>query len=387
MPRTILAFLLLAAFWVCGVTGAELPQAARGPVDFARDVQPILRERCWGCHGAEKQKSNYRLDRRADAIKGGDSGDAAIVVGKGAESPMVRFTAGLDEDMLMPPKKSGKPRLTADEIGVLRAWIDDGAKWPEDGSVVRADPRAWWSLKPIVKPAVPSPGGLPAGWAANPVDRFIFSKLAEKGLAPSPEADRRTLCRRLYFDLTGLPPGPEAMDAFAADASPDATAKLTDRLLASPAYGERWARHWLDVVHYGESDGFEYDKMRPTAWRYRDWVIQALNADLPFNEFARLQIAGDVLKPDAPEAVAATGFLVAGAHDGLMPNGEIMRAIMRQDELEDIVSVVSQTFLGLTVNCARCHDHKFDPILQKDYYRLASALAGVKRGERNLPPR
>jgi hypothetical protein len=191
----------------------------------------------------------------------------------------------------------------------------------------------------------------------------------------------------LSFDLTGLPPSPEEVADFVDDKSPAAYATLVNRLLDSPHYGERWARHWLDVAHFGESDGFEYDRMRPNAWPYRDWVIDSLNRDLPFDEFARLQIAGDVLRPDDPEAITAAGFLVHGAHDALLPAGDAMRQIMRQDELEDIVGLVSQSFLGLTVHCARCHDHKFDPIKAKDYYRLASSLAGVRRGERPIPSR
>ena len=220
----------------------------------------------------------------------------------------------------------------------------------------------------------------------SPIDAFILAKLAEKGLTPSPPADKRTLIRRVTFDLTGLPPTPEEIEAFVRDESPEAYARLVQRLLDSPHYGERWARHWLDVAHFGESDGFEYDKMRPNAWRYRDWVIDALNRDMPYDEFARMQIAGDVLAAGEPQGIVATGFLVAGAHDSLLPKGEIMQAIMRQDELEDIVGIVGQTFLGLTVHCARCHDHKFDPIRQVEYYRLASALAGVKRGDRPVPP-
>jgi hypothetical protein len=214
----------------------------------------------------------------------------------------------------------------------------------------------------------------------------VLAKLAEKGLAPSPRADKRTLIRRVTFDLTGLPPTPEEIEAFVRDESPEAYAQVVKRLLDSPHYGERWARHWLDVAHFGESDGFEYDKMRPNAWRYRDWVIEALNRDMPYDEFARMQIAGDMLSGGEPQGIVATGFLVAGAHDSLLPKGEVMQAIMRQDELEDIVGIVGQTFLGLTVHCARCHDHKFDPIRQVEYYRLASALAGVKRGDRPIPP-
>jgi hypothetical protein len=221
----------------------------------------------------------------------------------------------------------------------------------------------------------------------NDIDRFVVAKLESNSLAVSPPADRRTLIRRLSFDLIGLPPTPEEVHTFVNDRSAESHQTLINRLLDSPHYGERWARHWLDVAHFGESDGFEYDRMRPNAWPYRDWVINSLNRDLPFDEFARLQIAGDVLRPNDAEAITAAGFLVHGAFDGLMPAGDTMRQIMRQDELEDIVGLVGQSFLGLTVHCARCHDHKFDPIKTQDYYRLASSLAGVRRGDRNLPPK
>ncbi len=223
-----------------------------------------------------------------------------------------------------------------------------------------------------------------ASWPRSDLDHFVLAKLNAAGLLPSPEADRRTLVRRLYFDLLGLPPSPEEMETFVNDDDPQAYEKLVDRLLDSPHYGERWSRHWLDVARFGESDGFEFDRPRPHAWPYRDWVIGALNDDMPYDEFARQQIAGDILKPGNASATIATGFLVGGAFDGLKPAGDKMRQIMRQDELDELVTVASQSFLGLTINCARCHDHKFDPIRQQDYYRFASALSGVHRGDRNL---
>jgi hypothetical protein len=222
-------------------------------------------------------------------------------------------------------------------------------------------------------------------WVRNPIDDFVLARLEASKLPPSPEADKRTLIRRLYFDLLGLPPGPEEVEDFLKDTAPDSYEKLVDRLLASPRYGERWARHWLDVARFGESDGFERDLPRFRAWPYRDWVINALNRDVPYPEFVTLQLAGDILRPGDPEALAATGFLVAGPHDVVVPVGQAMRDTMRQDELEDVIGTVAQSFLGLTVNCARCHDHKFDPIPQKDYYQLASALSGVGHGERALP--
>ena len=228
----------------------------------------------------------------------------------------------------------------------------------------------WWSLQKIKRPEIPEVKN--KKWVRNPIDHFILSKLEEKGINPSPEADPRSITRRLHFDLTGLPPGPDSNSDI-------------NELLESPHYGERWARHWLDVARYGESNGFEYDQLRPNAWTYRDWVIESLNKDMPYDRFARLQIAGDVLEPNNPGAITATGFLVCGAFDGLKPSGDKQRKIMRQDEMEDLVGTVSQAFLGLTVHCARCHDHKFDPILQKEYYQMASALGGVHRGDRDVP--
>ena len=228
----------------------------------------------------------------------------------------------------------------------------------------------WWSLQKIKRPEIPEVKN--KKWVRNPIDHFILSKLEEKGINPSPEADPRSITRRLHFDLTGLPPGPDSNSDI-------------NKLLESPHYGERWARHWLDVARYGESNGFEYDQLRPNAWTYRDWVIESLNKDMPYDRFARLQIAGDVLEPNNPGAITATGFLVCGAFDGLKPSGDKQRKIMRQDEMEDLVGTVSQAFLGLTVHCARCHDHKFDPILQKEYYQMASALGGVHRGDRDVP--
>jgi hypothetical protein len=347
-----------------------------GPPDFDRAVAPLLSGRCLDCHTGADAKGKLDLSTAKGFAAGGVSGPA-VVAGKPADS-LIWQRIEADE---MPPKHP----LPAGERAVLKAWIDGGAKWgsdPIDPYRFSTTSRAgadWWSFMPVKKPAVPVTD-------AHPIDAFVRVKLAEKTLAPSPAADRRTVIRRLTFDLTGLPPTPAEVEAFVKDQSPDAYAKLVDRLLASPHYGERWARHWLDVAHFGESDGFEYDRMRPHAWRYRDWVIRALNADMPYDRFAKLQIAGDVLEPTDPAAVVATGFLVGGAHDGLEPAGDALRQVMRQDELEDIVGTVGQSFLGLTIHCARCHDHKFDPVRQTDYYRIAAALAGVRRGDRPLPP-
>ncbi|RPI83867.1 MAG: DUF1549 domain-containing protein, partial [Planctomycetaceae bacterium] len=218
----------------------------------------------------------------------------------------------------------------------------------------------------------------------NPIDQFVAAARVARGLPHSPQADRRTLARRLWFDLLGLPPAPEDLEAFMGDQSPLAWENLVDRLLERPEYGERWGRHWLDIVRFGESQGFERDKLRGNSWQYRDWVVAAFNRDLPYDEFVRLQIAGDVLRPDDPLAVIATGFLVAAPWDevGQSQQSQAMKMVVRQDELEDIIGATAQTFLGLTVNCARCHDHKFDPISQREYYQISAALAGVRHGER-----
>ena len=366
---------------VCLAVGT-VAVAADAP-NFDRQVAPILAGRCLVCHSGEQPEAKLDLSQAKTALGGGESGPA-LVAGSAADSLLWRRIEAGE----MPPKHP----LPASERATLKAWIAGGATWgadPIDRFRYTSATRAgydWWSLQPLA--ASPRTDQPPVA-AHNPIDRYIRAKLTEAGLTPSPAADPQTRLRRVYFDLIGLPPTPEEIEQFTArQPQRDAFLDVVDRLLASPHYGERWARHWLDVAHFGESDGFEFDKMRPHAWRYRNWVIDALNRDLPYDEFARLQIAGDVLRPDDPSAIIATGFLVGGAFDGLMPKGETMRQVMRQDELEDLVGVVSQTFLGLTVHCARCHDHKFDPIRQTDYYRLAAALAGVKRGNRDVlvPP-
>ena len=240
----------------------------------------------------------------------------------------------------------------------------------------------WWSLQAIQKPLVPQSAN--QKWVHNSIDAFVFAKLKENQLTPSSQADRRTLIRRLSYDLTGLPPSPTEVKAYVEDQTPDAYEKVVNRLLASPHYGERWARHWLDVVHYGESHGFEYNQPRNNSWPYRNWVIRALNDDLPYDRFVQMQIAGDVVAPGSADGLIAVACLVTGPHNTTRPNNDTMRKTMRQDEIEDLVGMVGQTFLGLTVNCARCHDHKFDPISQQDYYALAAALAGVNPGDREL---
>jgi hypothetical protein len=368
---------------VCLVVLSSVPAAlADEPGGFDGSVAPILARRCLDCHSGPEPKGKLDLSNRPRAMLGGEGG-VAIVAGKPGESLLwERVEAGE-----MPPKTA----LPASEKAALRDWIASGAIWgtdpidPYQVTTSRRAGRDWWSLQPVRRPEVPEVAS--RDFPQSPIDRFVSRKRAAEGLLPAPEADRRTLIRRLRFDLTGLPPAPEEVDAFLADSAPDAYEKLVDRLLSSPDFGVRWARWWLDLARFGETNGFEYDEPRPNAWRYRDWVVDALNRDLPYDEFARLQVAGDALRPDDRDAIEATGFLVAGAYDkvGQTQQSGPARAIVRADELEDIIATVSQTFLGLTVNCARCHDHKFDPIRQAEYYRFASALDGIRAGERDLP--
>lgn len=355
---------------------APLPPAAGRTVDFANEIQPLLAARCYGCHGPERQKGGLRLDRKTAALKGGDSYAPDIHPGDSAASPLIHFVAGRTADMLMPPKGE---RLSPDEIGRLRAWIDQGAAWPERRSTEREAP-VHWSFQPVVRPPVPKP--VNPRWVRNAVDAFVLDRLEREGLDPSPEADRRTLIRRLSFDLLGLPPTPEEVRAFERDRTDAVYAELVERALARPQYGERWARHWLDVVRFAETHGFEMNNPRPTAWVYRDFVIRAFNEDQPYDRFVREQIAGDALGVDE-----ATGFLVAGAWDQVKSPDEVLTRNQRADELHDMISTTGSAFLGLTVGCARCHEHKFDPIPQRDYYAIKAVFEGVQHGERPLRAR
>ena len=364
MPRLLvilLSFALLAVPSV-GAEPAPPPRPVEG-VDFDRDVRPIFAKHCLSCHGDKVQKGGLRLDRKADALAGGDSG-AAIVQSKANASPLIHRVVSTDPSERMPSKGEA---LSAKEVATLQAWIAQGANWPETNAVPTAD---HWAFKPVVRPTVP------AG-PRNPIDAFIQAKLAAAGLKRNPEADRRTLIRRLKFDLLGLPPTPEEVEAFEKDTAPDAYEKLVEKYLASPRFGERWARHWLDVVRFAESHGFEMNHERPSAWPYRDYVIKAFNDDKPFDQFVREQIAGDVLGADE-----ATGFLVGGPWDQVKSPDPGLTAQQRADELHDILGTAGSAFLGLTVGCARCHNHKFDPVSQVDYYRLKAVFAGVRHGER-----
>lgn len=379
MMRLLCSALLIIAM-SCAVRAADNGFDAR--------IAPLLARNCLGCHNPSDKKGGLDLTRAERLAEGGESGPA-VVPGNVDESLLWQRVSA---DEMPPPRKPPEKTLglSTAEKDLLRQWIADGAKWgsgPIDPLRFTTDRRAgidWWSLQPIASPPLPDVKN--RDWVVNDIDAFVLARLEAIGLHPSPEADRRTLIRRLSFDLIGLPPTPEEVAAFVNDPSPRAYEEFVERLLGSPHYGERWARHWLDVVRYAESQGFERDRLRPNAWPYRDWVINALNDDMPYDQFVRWQLAGDVLAADDPRAVIATGFLVAGAWDevGQTQQSEAMKAVVRQDELEDIVGVTAQTFLGLTANCARCHDHKFDPVSQVDYYRLTAALGGVRHGERDV---
>lgn len=339
-------------------------------VDFVKDIQPLFEKHCYSCHGPDKQKSGYRLDVKAEALKGGDAHAPNIVPGKADQSPLLKFVSGADKDVVMPPKGD---RMSAAELALLRTWIEQGAQWPDGIDKAKVlDKKDWWSFKPL-----PLKDGSPH----HSIDQFVEAKLKENKLAMSPEADRRTLIRRLYLVLIGLPPAPEEVSAFVADADAHAYEKLVDRLLDSPRYGEKWARHWLDVIAFGETHGFEVNTPRANAWPYRDYVIEAFNKDTPYPRFMLEQLAGDSVGEDR-----ATGFMVAASAllPGQIGKDEESKAKARQDELNDMVSIAGGAFLGLTLHCARCHDHKFDPVSQADYYGLQAVFSGVRHGERSL---
>ena len=349
-------------------------------VDFAREIAPILESKCLPCHGPEKQRSGYRVDVRAIALEGGEYSAPNIVPGNAAKSPLYLYVSGGDPEMEMPPK--GEP-LNPAEIDLIKRWIDEGANWPESVSAKLADPRDWWSLQPIVRTsAQPSL----KDDATHSIDGFIRARLRDAGLEPAPEADARTLYRRVSFDLTGLPPTPEELEAFVADINPAKYDQLVDRLLASPRYGERWARHWLDVVHYADTHGFDKDKPRENAWPYRDYVIRALNADKPYARFVEEQIAGDALYPNTRDGIEALGFLAAGPWD-LIGHEEVSEEkidgkFARHFDRDDMLGNALGSFASVTVQCAQCHNHKFDPIPQEDYYALQSVFAAIDRAEK-----
>jgi hypothetical protein len=333
------------------------------PVDYSRDVKPLLAKNCVGCHGPLKQSASLRLDSFTGIIKGGHSG-ASILPSKSAESLMIQAVTGMKKDI---PKMPLKGELTSDQITLLCRWIDEGAKGPAKEEVVVAAKSQHWSFQPIRMGPLPKTKN--ETWIRNPIDRFILTELEKKGIAPSPQADRVTLIRRLSLDLTGLPPTIQEVDQFQreSDANPEAAYEaLVDRLLASPHYGEVQARHWLDQARYADSNGYSIDAPR-SIWRYRDWVIDAFNEDLPFDQFTIQQLAGDLLPNASIETKVATGF---HRNTQINQEGGIDVEQFRVDSIVDRVGTTGTVWLGLTIGCCQCHDHKFDPISQREYYQF-----------------
>ena len=369
-------FALLGLAVSAAVGNAATAAAQTGPVTFTDHIRPIMERSCWNCHGAGAQLSGLDLRTRDAALAGGARGPA-LVPGRAEDSRLFRLAAGLDQ----PAMPMSGDALTAAEITALRTWIDEGAHWDSGGATTAGDAlaaieggdlppgtREYWAFQRPVRSPVPNDGRF-----AHPVDRFLELKRREAGVAAAPRGDSLTLLRRAYLDLTGMPPTPEQVDEYLADTARGAWERLIDRLLDSPHYGERWGRHWLDVARYADSSGFEQDYNRPNAWRYRDYVIDAFNDDMPYNQFIREQIAGDELDHLTDETFIATGFLRAGPRVQFREKDNPER---RHDYLDDVLATIGRGMLGMTVHCARCHDHKFDPIPQRDYYRLQASIFG-----------
>jgi mono/diheme cytochrome c family protein len=381
-----LAFLLLAGLVL------ELPQSRATEPPPATPEKPlatraasILEQHCVECHGGRLTRGGLDLTTREGLLKGGDSGPA-VVPTDAAKSRLYELVSHSTEPG-MPYKRQ---KLSDDDIALLKLWIDGDA--PYSGPLKKGEPAdEWWSLKPLVKPAVPAVN-TPAdvAWVKTPIDHFIITQLNEKGLSPSGPADKRTLLRRVMFDLVGLPPTPSDVNAFLADNAPDAYERLVDRLLASPQFGERWARHWMDTVHYAETHGNDQDRPRPNSWPYRDYLIHSFNDDKPYARFVAEQLAGDVVFPDDPQAIVAMGFLATGPWDESslrdIREDTIDREIARYIDRDDMVTTAMSTLVSSTVHCARCHAHKFDPISQAEYYGLQAVFSGVDKAERSYDP-
>jgi hypothetical protein len=372
------------AFLFAALVSVPVAQADPSPDQlafFESKVRPVLVNNCYGCHSAEAQtkgklKAGLFVDSREGLLAGGESGPA-LAPGKPAESLLLKVLNHEIKGAEMPPKGKLSPQIIAD----LTNWIAMGAPDPREATakpvahhkrnINVTEGRDWWAFQPLKRPAVPVVKN--AAWIQTPVDAFVLAKQEAAGVTPADRASKETLLRRATFALTGLAPTPEERDAFLKDGSPDAYPKLIDRLLDSDRYGERWARHWLDVVRYAESGGYEFDGFRPGAYHYRDWVIQALNDDMPYDQFIRMQLAGDKLMPGEYAGASAAGFLVAGPYPGQITAKTVEK--IRYDQIDDMVSTIGSGFLGLTMACVRCHDHKYDPLPQRDYYGIAAALA------------
>jgi hypothetical protein len=370
---------LLAALLPLGASARAAEPAARPSAEavrfFESRVRPVLVDNCFKCHADKKQRGGLRLDSRAALLTGGDQG-AALAPGKPEESLLIKAIRHEDE-LKMPPSK----KLPKEQIADLTRWVQMGAPWPTQEAAVPAPARrefqiserdrAHWAFRPVKRPAVPVVKD--RAWVRNPIDAFIRARLETKGFRPNPPATKRELIRRVYYDLTGLPPSPPEVEEFVADPSPNAYEKVVDRLLASPRYGEKWGRHWLDLTRFAETNSYERDGRKPNAWRYRDYVIRAFNEDKPYERFLREQLAGDEMPDGGTDGILATGYYRLGIWDDEPTD----REQARYDGLDDIVATTGQVFLGLTVDCARCHDHKIDPIPQKDYYRLLSFFHNI----------
>ena len=390
MSRRACVAALIGAWALC-LVGPAVPLArAQDPVSFTRDIQPILQHNCATCHGAIRT-SGLDVRTREGAMRGGDRG-AAIVPGKADESRLYRRVAGLEQ----PAMPFERTPLTAQQISAIKVWIDQGAHWdlapvstddPQradalgalENTPVPPAARNYWAFKVPVQAPFPAV----ASHSPNPIDRFVEHARREKGLDAAPRADRLTLLRRAYLDLVGLPPSPSEAEAFLRDETPGAWERQIDTLLASPHYGERWGRHWLDVARYADSSGFEHDVDRPNAWRYRDYVIRSFNQDKPYDVFLKEQFAGDELDPKTDEALIATGFLRAGPRVAFREKDNPER---RYEYLDDLIATTGRGVLGLTVQCARCHNHKFDPIPQRDYYSLVATFFGYVETTHPLVP-
>lgn len=371
--------LILSTLVTATAIAADAPAVdAAGLAFFEEKIRPVLAEKCYECHStAKKVKAKLHLDSREGVLKGGESGPA-IVAGEPEKSLLIKAISWHDEDLKMPPKV----QLPANVVADFTAWVERGAPDPRSGgtksqAIDLAKVREHWSYRPLAKPATPTVQN--QTWPRGDIDRFILAALEKAKLAPAAPAEKRVLIRRLHAVLTGLPPLPDEVDAFVADTTPDATARLVDRLLASQGFGERWGRHWLDLARFAESHGYEQDYDRPFAYHYRDFVIKAFNDDLPYNTFVSWQLAGDELAGDDTEALKATGFIAAGVWPTQITKNEVEKS--RYDALDDMVGTTFTAMLGTTVACARCHDHKFDPVTQRDYYRLLSTFTTTIRSE------
>ncbi|MBM79524.1 MAG: hypothetical protein CMJ78_02885 [Planctomycetaceae bacterium] len=367
LPRM---FCISAITWLAGIWID--PSSARGDVDFSRQVAPVLRKHCLRCHHSDVNKGGFAVSSKRRLHAGGDSGDDAIVPGDPDKSPLLQRILSRDESDQMPPTG---PRVTQENVELIRQWIKAGANTPKDAPLFQIVGRGLWSLQPLAKPDASAS----QGWATNEVDIFIKRKLDAAKLSHSTPADKHTLLRRVYLVMHGMPPTPKQINAFVNDNSPNAYERVVDEILKSPRYGERWAQHWLDCVRFAESTGYEINGLIDTAYHYRDYVIRSLNEDKPYDQFIIEQIAGDTLKVDA-----ATGFLVAGPDDGNKSPDPLLTAMQRQDTLDETIKSTSAVMLGLTLGCARCHDHKFDPLTQKDYYAMQAVFAGLSHGTRRM---